>query len=81
MLQTHLRQSTQLRPLTTAHLAQTMALIELSAEELEQKVQAELAKNPALEVKDARRCPVCERQYAEKGRNHGRFEHHRRAAC
>ena len=67
MLQTHLRQSTQLRPLTTAHLAQTMALIELSAVELEQKIQAELAKNPALEVKDARRCPVCERQYADKG--------------
>ena len=67
MLQTHLRQSTQLRPLTTAHLAQTMALIELSAVELEQKIQAELAKNPALEVKDARRCPICERQYADKG--------------
>ena len=67
MLQTQLRPSTQLRPLTTAHLAQTMALIELSAVELEQKVQAELAKNPALGVKDARRCPVCERQYADKG--------------
>ena len=67
MLQTHLRPSTQLRPLTTAHLAQTMALIELSAVELEQKVQAELAKNPALEVKDAHRCPVCKRQYADQG--------------
>jgi RNA polymerase sigma-54 factor len=67
MLQTRLRPSTQLRPLTTAHLAQTMALIELSAEELEQKVQAELAKNPALEVKDARRCTVCKRQYADNG--------------
>lgn len=67
MLQTHLRPSTQLRPLTTAHLAQTMALIELSAVELEQKVQAELSKNPALEVKDARRCLVCERQYADSG--------------
>jgi RNA polymerase sigma-54 factor len=44
-----------------------MALIELSAEELEQKVQAELAKNPALEVKDARRCTVCKRQYADNG--------------
>jgi len=67
MLQTNLRPSTQLRPLTTAHLAQTMALIELSAVELEQKVQAELAKNPALEVKDVRRCPVCDRQYSDKG--------------
>jgi RNA polymerase sigma-54 factor len=67
MLQTRLRPSTQLRPLTTAHLAQTMALIELSAVELEQKVQAELAQNPALEVKDTRRCPICEKQYSENG--------------
>jgi RNA polymerase sigma-54 factor len=65
MLQTQLRPSTQLRPLTTAHLAQTMALIELSAVELEQKIQAELAKNPALEVKDAHRCPVCNHHYSE----------------
>lgn len=67
MLQTRLRPSTQLRPLTTAHLAQTMALIELSAVELDQKIQSELAKNPALEVKDARRCPVCDRQYSDNG--------------
>jgi RNA polymerase sigma-54 factor len=67
MLQTRLSPSTQLRPLTTAHLAQTMALIELSAVELEQKVQSELAQNPALEVKDSRRCPICKRQYSEKG--------------
>ena len=67
MLQTRLRPSTQIRPLTTAHLAQTMALIELSAVELEQKVQAELANNPALEVKDSRRCTVCERQFTGNG--------------
>ena len=67
MLQTRLRPSTQLRPLTTAHLAQTMALIELSAVELEQKVQSELAQNPALEVKDSRQCPICKKQYSENG--------------
>lgn len=67
MLQTQIRPSTQLRPLTTAHLAQTMALIELSATELEQKVRAELANNPALEVKDARRCSICERQITSNG--------------
>lgn len=67
MLQTRIRTSTQLRPLTTAHLAQTMALIELSAVELDQKIQSELAKNPALEVKDSRRCPVCDRQYSDNG--------------
>ena len=67
MLQTRLSPSTQIRPMTTAHLAQTMALIELSAVELEQKVQAELANNPALEVKDSRRCSVCERQFTGSG--------------
>lgn len=67
MLQTRLRPSTQLRPLTTAHLAQTMALIELSAVELEQKVQSELAQNPALEVKDTRQCPLCKKRYSENG--------------
>jgi len=45
-----------------------MALIELTAVELEQKVQAELAQNPALEVKDSRRCSVCGKQYSENGR-------------
>jgi len=59
MLQSpHLRIAPALRPLTTAHLAQTMALLELSASELEQKVEAELARNPALELKDPRRCHV-----------------------
>lgn len=67
MLQTQIRPSTQIRPLTTAHLAQTMALIELSATELEQKVQAELARNPALEVKDAHRCSICDRQITTNG--------------
>ena len=51
------RQRTQLRPQTTAHLAQTMALLELSAVELHQKIDAELAKNPALEIIDEARCP------------------------
>jgi RNA polymerase sigma-54 factor len=67
MLQTKLRPSTQVRPLTTAHLAQTMTLIELSAAELEQKIQAELANNPALEVRDSRRCPVCDREFTGNG--------------
>ena len=54
-----LRISPHLRPLTTAHLAQTMSLLELSSSELEQKIEAELSRNPALEVKDLRRCSVC----------------------
>jgi RNA polymerase sigma-54 factor len=48
-----------LRPQTTAHLAQTMALLELNAVELRQKVEAELARNPALELVEEFRCPTC----------------------
>lgn len=67
MLQTQIRPTTQIRPLTTAHLAQTMALIELSAAELEQKVNAELSENPALEVNDTRRCAMCDHQITDSG--------------
>ncbi len=55
------RLSPALRPLTTAHLAQTMTLLELTASELRQKVEAALASNPALELVDGRRCPSCRR--------------------
>jgi RNA polymerase sigma-54 factor len=44
---------------TTAHLMQTMALLELSAVELRQKIEAELSRNPALELKEENRCPIC----------------------
>lgn len=47
------------RPQTTAHLAQTMSLLEMNNDELAEKIQNELANNPALEVKEDRRCPVC----------------------
>lgn len=56
---THIRLTPSLRPMTTAHLAQTMALLELPAVELGQKIEAELARNPALELKDVHRCPRC----------------------
>jgi RNA polymerase sigma-54 factor len=48
-----------LRPQTTAHLAQTMALLELTTLELHQKIEAELARNPALELIEELRCPTC----------------------
>ena len=54
-------QSHSLRPLTTAHLAQTMTLLELNSEQLRQKIEAELAANPALEQVDDPRCPTCRR--------------------
>jgi RNA polymerase sigma-54 factor len=55
------------RPMTTAHLAQTMALLTLTAEELGQKIESELASNPALEVVEERRCPTCHRLLTEHG--------------
>jgi RNA polymerase sigma-54 factor len=55
------RQAPSIRPLTTAHLAQTMSLLELTSVELREKIQAELSANPALELVDERRCPTCRR--------------------
>lgn len=59
--------SPQLRHLTSAHLAQTMSLLELSSSDLRQKIEAELAKNPALELVTAKRCPSCRRLLAKSG--------------
>src|SRR5512133_3590966 len=56
-----------LRPLTTAHLAQTMTLLSLTAAELRQQIDAELAANPALELVEERRCPTCHRLLPGKG--------------
>ena len=56
-----------LRPQTTAHLAQTMTLLSLTADELHQQIDSELASNPALEMVDERRCPVCRRMLPGKG--------------
>lgn len=54
-----LRQAPTPRTITTAHLAQTMSLMELSAFELSEKIEAELSKNPALELREEKRCPTC----------------------
>jgi RNA polymerase sigma-54 factor len=62
-----LRQRLSIRPLTTAHLAQTMSLLELTAAELNQKIEAELANNPALEVRESHRCPTCRRPLPKAG--------------
>jgi len=60
-------QSPSQRPLTTAHLATTMALMSLTAAELRQKIESELASNPALELATGPRCPSCGRPLAESG--------------
>lgn len=64
MFQTHIP---ILRPLTTAHLAQTMSLLSLSVGELREQIETELASNPALEMIEERRCPVCHRIIAGRG--------------
>jgi len=56
-----------IKPLTTAHLAQTMTLLGMSSDELSQKIESELAKNPALELVEERRCPTCKRSLHEGG--------------
>lgn len=55
------------RPATTAHLAQTMTLLSLTGDELQQQIEAELAANPALELVEERRCPVCHRPLESGG--------------
>lgn len=56
-----------IRPATTAHLAQTMTMLSLTAEELKQQIESELASNPALELVNERRCPTCHRLLPKQG--------------
>ncbi|MFN2233266.1 MAG: RNA polymerase sigma-54 factor [Anaerolineales bacterium] len=60
-------QTQNLRPLTTAHLAQTMTLLHMNAQELAQKIEGELSQNPALELVEERRCPMCRRRLIDAG--------------
>jgi len=56
-------QKQSLRPLTTAHIAQTMSLLLLNGQELKQKIENELSSNPALEVVQNYPCPTCGRLF------------------
>lgn len=60
-------QTQGIRPLTTAHLAQTMTLLNMNALELSQKIEHELAQNPALELIEERHCPTCKRRLTDPG--------------
>lgn len=60
-------QYTGIKPLTTAHLAQTMTLLTLTVDELKQQIESEVASNPALELTEERRCPTCHRLLAPNG--------------
>ncbi|MBT3669144.1 MAG: hypothetical protein HON98_13205 [Chloroflexi bacterium] len=55
------RQNTSHKALTTAHLAQTMTLLALNNQELLEKIQGELATNPALDLNETNHCPTCQR--------------------
>ncbi|MCD4752219.1 MAG: hypothetical protein K8R40_04015 [Anaerolineaceae bacterium] len=48
-------------PQATAHLAQTMTLLNMNTQELMQQLETALAENPALELDEERRCPTCHR--------------------
>lgn len=54
------------KPMTTAHLAQTMSLLEMNNHELAEKIQGELANNPALELGSDKRCPACGRKLVNR---------------
>ncbi len=60
-------QNQELRPQVTAHLAQTMSLLQMPATEIRQKIRTELANNPALEIVEDRRCPSCGRIISTPG--------------
>lgn len=53
------RQFQKLSPQTTAHLAQTMSLLNMNFGELNQEINKALNENPALVVREERRCPGC----------------------
>ena len=55
------------RQVATAHLAQTMSLLALSNQELQDKVLEELAENPALELLEDLVCPTCKKRLPAHG--------------
>lgn len=55
------RQFQKTQPQTTAHLAQTMTLLTMNVDELNQEINRVMAENPALVMKDDKRCPGCGR--------------------
>lgn len=54
-------------PLTSAHIAQTMTLLYMTSAELLQTIDVELSNNPALELVNEHRCPMCGRRLPAQG--------------
>ncbi len=61
-------QKIETRIQTSAHLAQTMTMLGMSSEEIREKVESELSKNPFLELVEERICPTCKRKLPENGK-------------
>jgi RNA polymerase sigma-54 factor len=61
------RAQPRIRQVTTAHLTQTMSLLELSRAELNEWLNSSLASNPALEVVEPESCPSCHRPLYQPG--------------
>lgn len=59
------RQYQRLQPQTTAHLAQTMTLLNMNLEDLRIEIDRALNENPALVVEEQRYCATCHRRLAE----------------
>ncbi len=55
-----------LRPQTTAHLAQTMSFLSLALADLEAQLREELNTNPALELIEELRCPSCGKRLRQR---------------
>ena len=53
------RQFQKIQHQTTAHLAQTMTLLNMNLGELNQEINRALNENPALVIKEERHCPTC----------------------
>ena len=61
-------QRIETRVVTSAHLAQTMTMLGMSSEEIREKIEGELARNPFLELVEERVCPTCKRKLPENGK-------------
>jgi RNA polymerase sigma-54 factor len=53
------RQFQKIQHQTTAHLAQTMTLLNMNLGELNQEINRALNENPALVIKEEKHCPTC----------------------
>jgi len=49
----------EIKPQITAHLAQAMTLLGMGNDEVEEEIQKNLAKNPALESDEINHCAIC----------------------